>query len=125
MQYAFGNNESLSGFKLYGPAFEVDQELAFDHIKEFIVVVMFVPMIFSLDHADPDNRSVDLAKGLIEPRHLGIGETFLVDDLEGSMQDVESRIVREIFDVTHRSLFYDGKEAYAKPGHMPWARRAE
>ena len=102
MEYAFRNNESLSGLELNGPAFQIDDQPAIDYIEEFIVVVMFVPVIFTLDHADPDNRCVDLTKRLIEPRHLGIGERFLINDFEGSVQEVESCIVREILDVAHR-----------------------
>jgi hypothetical protein len=53
MQYAFGKDESLPGFKFYGPAFEVDDQPAVDYIKEFILVVMFVPVIFALDYTNP------------------------------------------------------------------------
>jgi hypothetical protein len=114
MQNAFWHHKTVPRPQFNGPVFEIDQEPAFDDIKEFVIVVVFVPVVFTLDHADPDNRSVDLAKRLIEPRHLGIGERFLINDLEGSVQDVESCIVREIFDVAHRSLCYDGNEAHAK-----------
>ena len=101
MEYAFGNDESLSGFKFYGPAVEVDDQPAIDNIEEFILVIMFVPMIFALDHTDPHHGRIDLAKGLVKPRDMCISELLLVDELQGSVQNIESRVVREIFDVTH------------------------
>src|ERR1700678_2743554 len=114
MQYAFWDDESLSGAEPNGASFQVDSQLAFDYIKEFIIVVVLVPMVLALDHTEPDNRCVDLAKRLIEPRHLRIGERFLIDDLKWAVQDIDSRIVREIFFVAHRASCYDGSEAPAK-----------
>jgi len=101
MPDALWNHKSLSGPEPNGAVLEINGELAFDHIKEFVIVIVFVPVILTLDHADPDNRRVDLAKCLIEPRHLRIGKRFLIDDLKCTVQDIESRIVREIFDIAH------------------------
>jgi len=120
MQYAFGDDESLSEAKPNGPPFQIDSQLAFEHIKEFVIVVVLVPMVLTLDHTDPNNRCVDLAKRLIDPRHLRIGERFLIDDLKCAVQDIDSRIVREIFFVAHRGPCYDGSEAPAKAGRMTW-----
>ena len=125
MKDAFGDDESLSGAKPNGPPFQVDRQLAFDHIKEFVIVVVLVPMVLTLDHTDPDNRCVDLAKRLIKPRHLRIRERFLIDDLKCAMQAIESRIVREIFVLAHRDPCYDGSKAPAKAGCMTGGWRAE
>jgi len=101
MQNAFWDDESLSWSEANGAILQINGQLAFDYIKQFIVVIVFVPMVLTLDHTDPDNRRIDLAKCLIEPRHLRIGERLLIDNLKRSMQDIEPRIVREIFKVAH------------------------
>jgi len=95
----------LSGPKADGSSFQINGQAAFDHIKELVIVIVFVPMVLALDHANADNRGVDLAKRLIEPRDLGVGESFLIDDLQCSVQDIESRIVGEIFNLAHCSTF--------------------
>jgi hypothetical protein len=104
VQYVFGDDKSLSGAKPNCPPFQIDSQLAFEHIKEFVIVVVLVPMVLTLDHTDPDNRCVDLAKRLIEPRHLRIRERFLIDDLKRPMQNIQSSIVGEIFGVAHRGV---------------------
>ncbi len=101
MQYTFGNDESFSRLKLYAPAFQVDDQPAVDHIEEFILVIMFVPMIFALDHTDPHHGRIDLAESLVEPRDMRVRKLLLVDELQGAVQNIESRVVGEIFDVTH------------------------
>ena len=53
--YALRDHESLSRFKLHGPPLEVDQQLSLDHIKEFIVLIVLVPMILALNNAEPDD----------------------------------------------------------------------
>jgi len=88
MQNAFRDDEPLSRRKADGSALKINGQLPFNHIKEFIIVIVFVPMVLTLDYTDPNHRCVDLAKGLIEPRNMSIREFLLIDDFERSMQDI-------------------------------------
>ena len=64
---AAGDDVALSGVEFDGFVFEIDEELAFDGEKELVVVVVFVPVVFTFDDADADDGVVDFAEGLIEP----------------------------------------------------------
>ena len=61
MQYAFWDDESLSGAEPNGASFQVDSQLAFDYIKEFIIVVVLVPMVLALHHSEPNHRVIHAA----------------------------------------------------------------
>ena len=101
MQHAFGNDKSLSGHEVDRSTFQINQQPTFDNIEKFVVIIVLVPMILALDDANADNRSVDLAKRLIEPRFTRVGQRFLVDHLQCAVQNIKPRIVREILDVAH------------------------
>jgi hypothetical protein len=51
MHNAPWNDETLIGQKLNRPTFEVDDELSAQYEEELIVVVVFVPVVFALQHA--------------------------------------------------------------------------
>ena len=51
---------------------QVNQEAAFHHIEELVLVVVLVPVVLTLHDPEPDNGIVDLAERLIEPL---IGDT--------------------------------------------------
>lgn len=55
MHDAMRNYETLPGLELHRSVFKVDQQFALDHIKEFVVIIMLVPVIFALNDPDPDN----------------------------------------------------------------------
>jgi hypothetical protein len=60
-----------------GAILEIDQELTFDDVEKFIVVVVFVPVIFSLDDTETDDGLVHLTESLVIPfEGAGIGESF-------------------------------------------------
>jgi len=101
MQHAFGNDKSLSGRKVDRSPFQINQQPTFDNIEKFVVIIVLVPMILALDHADADDRRVDLAKRLIEPRFIRVGKRFLVNHLQCTVQNIMPRIVGEILDVAH------------------------
>ena len=67
MTYTFGNNKALPRSKIDNAILEIDQEMSVQNEKEFIDVFVLVPEIFALNHGQPDDRIVYLAKGLIEP----------------------------------------------------------
>jgi hypothetical protein len=65
MEHTFGNDKSLSWRQINGSALQINQEPAFNNVEKFVVIVVLVPIVFALDHADTDNRGVYLAKRLM------------------------------------------------------------
>jgi hypothetical protein len=90
---AAGNNERLAGVELNGFVFEVDEELAFDGEKEFVLVVVLVPVVFAFDDSDADDGVVDLAESLIEPLVVFRVGDVDVDDFERAVKDVEASLI--------------------------------
>src|SRR6266513_4396329 len=62
MAHTFGHDEALPRHKINNAIFEIDQEMSVEDEKEFIDVFMFVPVIFALNHRQPNDRIVHLAK---------------------------------------------------------------
>ena len=108
MQHTFGNDKSLSGREVDRSLFQINQQPALDNIEKLVVIIVLVPMILALDHANANDRRVDLAERLIEPRLTGVRKRFLIDHLQRSVQNIKSRIVGEILDVAHRKS-WNGK----------------
>ena len=50
-----GDDESLPRQKLDGTVFQVDEQSAFDDIKEFVIIVVFMPVILAIDDAKTDH----------------------------------------------------------------------
>src|SRR6266566_5829627 len=67
MAYTFGHHKALLRRKINNAIFKIDQEMSVQNEKEFIDVFVLVPVIFALNHGQPDDRIVYLAKGLIVP----------------------------------------------------------
>lgn len=67
MQNSLGDHGALSWTKFHGPAFEINQQLPFDDVEKLIVVIMLVPVIFALHHAETNYGTVHLAKRLVVP----------------------------------------------------------
>jgi len=90
------NNKPLPRGKRDGLVFQIDQELSLDYIEEFIVLIMFVPVVSSLNHTEPNNGVVDPAKSLVVPLEFTrVRQSLLVDDLQGSVQNIKARLVRK------------------------------
>jgi hypothetical protein len=97
MANALGHDKALTWCELDRFVFEVDQEFSIEHKKEFIDIVMLVPVIFAFEHADSDYRIVHFAKGLVIPLVFARLCQFLnVDDFERSVQNVQISLVRKI-----------------------------
>ncbi len=80
MAHAFGHDEALLRSKIDDPIFEIDQKMSVENKKEFIDVFVFMPMIFALNHRQPNNRIVHLAKRLVVPFiRAGIGQFLHID----------------------------------------------
>jgi len=103
MANALGHDKALTWCELDRFVFEVDQEISIEHKKEFIDIVMLVPVIFPFEHADSDYRIVHFAKGLVIPLVFARLCQFLnVDDFERAVQNVQERFVGKILNALLR-----------------------
>ena len=55
MAHTFGHNESLPRRKINNPILKIDEEMSIENEKEFVDVLVFVPVILALDHRHPDD----------------------------------------------------------------------
>ena len=80
MAHAFGHDEPLLRRKIDNAIFEINQKMSIENEKELIDVIVFVPMIFALNHRQPNNRIIHFAKRLVIPRvRAGIGQLPHID----------------------------------------------
>jgi len=97
MAHTFRHDEALAWQKIDGAIFEIDQEMPIEHEKEFIDLLVFVPVIFALHHGHPDNRVVHLAQRLVVPFvGAGIRQLLHIDQFNRSVQNVKVSPVRKI-----------------------------
>ena len=83
------DHQALTGQKLDRSPFEIDDEFAAQDEKEFVLVVVFVPVIFALHDAEAHDGIVHPAEGLIEPLVADfLGEPVDVDQSERIELDV-------------------------------------
>jgi len=67
MAHTFRHDEALPGRKSDNAILEIDQEMSVENEKEFIDIIVFVPVIFALHYRHPDDRIIHLAQRLIVP----------------------------------------------------------
>src|SRR5437016_11777759 len=80
LAHTFGPYEALLRREIDYAIFEIDQEMSVENEKEFIDVFVFVPVIFALNHRQPNDRIVYLAKRLVVPLvRAGIGQFLHID----------------------------------------------
>jgi len=80
MAHTFGHDKALPRGNIDNAIFEIDQEMSVENEKEFIDVLVFVPVIFALNDRQPDDRIVHPAKRLVVPLVLaGIGQFLDID----------------------------------------------
>ena len=48
-----GNDEALPGVESYQPIFEIDQKLTLNYVKKLVVLIVFVPMVFTTKNPQP------------------------------------------------------------------------
>jgi len=73
---------SLIRAKLQRFSFEVEEQLPFQHKKELIFLIVFVPMELPFEDAEPDDATIDLGESDIDPFFLVFANEFgNVDDL--------------------------------------------
>jgi len=108
VDHATGDHESLSRIELNGFGFEVDEKLALHSEKEFVVVVMFVPVIFAFNDADAYNGIVDSAERLVEPLEILRLGNVDVDDFKRAMKNIQASLIGEIWCGGHVNLLAGG-----------------
>src|SRR5690348_8611809 len=59
MHHASWNGESLTRRQADGPILHLDVEMSFDHVEEFVFILMLVPMEIAFEHAEADPGIVD------------------------------------------------------------------
>jgi hypothetical protein len=97
MAHALGNNKALPRAEIDNTIFKVDEEISIENEKEFINVLVLMPVVLTLHYCHPDDGVVDLAKRLIVPLvRARIGQFLHIDELEWSVQDVEVSLIRKI-----------------------------
>ena len=62
MRNFFGNYKALSRRELDSPVRKVNRESSLQHVKEFVVIIVLVPVILSLHDAETNDRVVHLAQ---------------------------------------------------------------
>src|SRR6266516_2139279 len=103
MAHAFGHDEALAWQKINCAIFEIDYETSVQNEKEFINFFVFVPMILALNHGQPHDRIVHLAKRLVVPFvRAGIGEFLHIDQFKRSVKNIEVSFVRKLFSALSR-----------------------
>src|SRR5580704_12183252 len=103
MQDSLRNDGALSRGKFHGSAFEIDQQLAFDYVEKFVIVIVLVPVIFALHYAKTNDGAIHLTERLVVPLvGARIGEGLFVNEFQRLVEDVESRLVRKIFNLAHK-----------------------
>ena len=89
MTHTFGNNKALPPSKIDNAILEIDQEMSVQNEKEFINILVFVPVIFALHHGHPDDGVIHFAKRLVIPFvGAGISQHLHVNHLKWPMQNV-------------------------------------
>jgi hypothetical protein len=103
MAHTLGHDETLPRRKIDNAIFEIDQKTPVQNEKEFINILMLVPVIFALNYRQPHDRIVHLAKCLVVPFvGAGISQLPHIDQFKRSVQNVEVSFVREIFSARSR-----------------------
>ncbi len=97
MPNPFRNHKALARPKLDNFVFEIDQEMAVENKEEFVDVIMLMPVVFALQHAESHDRVVHLTKSLVVPFvRARIDQLLHVDDFKRSMQNVQVSLVGKI-----------------------------
>ena len=118
MHHAFGNYRRLARSQVDRALFQIDQQLTANDIEELVFVLVFMPMIFALDHAEPHDGLVHFAQRLVVPLvRARFDESGHVDRFERAVKNVEPRIIRE----ARGRLIFCHAVALTKPGQLSTA----
>ncbi len=115
MEDSPGDDEPAAGAEFNGPPFEVDEERAFDDVKELVVMIVLVPVIFALNNTEANYGTIDLAESLVVPPvATGIGQRLFIDQLQRLKRDVQPGFVRVVLRVAHGSALFGAKGPFHK-----------
>jgi hypothetical protein len=64
---ALRNDEPFSRLQVNRFAFQVDNEVAIEHKEELVVVIVLMPVVLALHHAQANNGIVNFAQCLVVP----------------------------------------------------------
>ena len=87
-------DKSLTSRELDDAILKIDQQPAGDDIKKLIILMVFVPMVFPFNYADPNDRVIHFAQGLIEPFEFDrFRESRDIDYFEGLMKGIQPGLI--------------------------------
>ena len=88
MPNAPGDGDGLARPELDHAVLEVDEQGAVEHHEELILILVPVPVILALQHAQPNDRIVDLAERLVVPLVLTrVDQRLDVEPLAGRLRE--------------------------------------
>ena len=67
MEHTFRHHEAFLRCEIDRSFFQVDDEPTLEDEEKLVVVIVFVPVILALHHANANHRLVDLAERLVVP----------------------------------------------------------
>jgi hypothetical protein len=95
VDHPLGNDKAFPRLQINRLVFQVDDEVTVKDKEELIVVVMLVPVVLALHHAQAHDGIVDLAERLVVPLiRASLYEGRYINDRERRELDVEERRVR-------------------------------
>ena len=103
MPNASRDDKSLLRSQLHRPIFQIDKEQSFHHVEEFIEIIVFVPMIFTLHDTKADHRVIYATQRLVEPGMADrVNDLGQIDYLQVLIANVEVCFVGIRFGFGHR-----------------------
>ena len=67
MDDTFWHHKTLLRHQFYNFVFKIYKELALENEKEFVIIVMLVPMVLALHESESNHRIVNFGKSLVVP----------------------------------------------------------
>ena len=67
MDDTFWHHKTLLRHQFYNFVFKIYKELALENEKEFVIIVMLVPMVLALHDSESNHRIVNFGKSLVVP----------------------------------------------------------
>ena len=102
MAHSLRDHERFARVELHRPVLKVDEPFPFDHVEELVRVVVRMPVVLPMPHAEAVPRVVDLAEGLVEPLVLtAVRDLAGGNDLERSTLDLQPIDVGELRRIGH------------------------
>jgi hypothetical protein len=102
MDDAFGYDEAFSRLQIDRTVLEIDDEVAFEHEKELVIILVPVPVILALHYAEANHRIIHLAQRLVVPTiGAGLDQSRHIDRGERRKSDIQVCGIRIRFRIWH------------------------